>query len=87
MDLQYEYAEINPGDCVTVRLSETICIQGCMVLCKTHAFGKVLYTVAVPTGEKTERDDIGCLANSLVFMNGYMWVRWENIDSVFVLGG
>lgn len=82
---QREYKDINPGDVATVRLSKTVCIQGCIVLAKTYMLGKLLYTVAVPTGERTSNEESGCLVNANVFINGLIYVRWENIDSCFVL--
>lgn len=87
-DLKGQYREINPGDVVTVGISARFIAEGCVVLSKSYIPGKILYTVAVPTDIESERpDDIGCLVNSLVFLNNKIWVRWENIDSVFIQQG
>jgi len=83
--LKSEYKDISPGDMATVRLSKDVCIVGCIVLAKTFMLGKVLYTVAVPTGETTSNPECGCLVNANVFIDGRLYVRWENLDSVFVI--
>ena len=80
------YQKIEVGGKATMRISDEIIIKDCIVLAEVLTQGKVLYTVAVPTKQSVDEPNgfnMGGVVTSTVFINGMVYVRWENLDGAF----